>query len=263
MIDSFFDLPLAISGPLIVITLCAYSVAGLFIVRRWILPRLAVKEVDGEFSGAMLQAVMVFYGLAVALMSVSVWETYGEVSKTISQEATSLASLYRDVSSYPDPIRPHLQEDLRIYVDQVIHQAWPQQRRGEIPEGGVKLIDDFQKTLASFEPITEGQKILHAEAMRAYNIMIQARRMRLDSVETRLPGILWFVIVSGAFISLCSAFFFRIQDVRLHGIQVILLSTFIGLVIFMIFALDRPYRGDLGLSPEPYQLIYDQLMKPQ
>jgi len=30
----------------------------------------------------------------------------------------------------------------------------------------------------------------------------------------------------------------------------------------MIFALDRPFRGDLGLTPEPYRLIYDQLMKP-
>jgi hypothetical protein len=34
-----------------------------------------------------------------------------------------------------------------------------------------------------------------------------------------------------------------------------------GLVIFMIVALDRPFRGDLGLPPDPYQLIYDQLMK--
>jgi hypothetical protein len=29
----------------------------------------------------------------------------------------------------------------------------------------------------------------------------------------------------------------------------------------MIFTLDRPFRGELGLQPEPYQLIYDQLMK--
>jgi len=30
----------------------------------------------------------------------------------------------------------------------------------------------------------------------------------------------------------------------------------------MIVALDRPLRGDLGLRPDPYQLVYDQLMKP-
>ena len=35
-----------------------------------------------------------------------------------------------------------------------------------------------------------------------------------------------------------------------------------GLVIFMILALDRPFIGDLGLRPDSYQLIYDHLMKP-
>ena len=54
--------------------------------------------------------------------------------------------------------------------------------------------------------------------------------------------------------------FFRIEDARLQGIQVVLLAAFIGLVIVMIFALDRPFRGDLGLGPDPYRLIYDQLM---
>ena len=43
---------------------------------------------------------------------------------------------------------------------------------------------------------------------------------------------------------------------------VVLLAVFIGMIIFIIFALDRPFRGDLGLQPGPYQLIYDQLMKP-
>ena len=41
---------------------------------------------------------------------------------------------------------------------------------------------------------------------------------------------------------------------------VMLLAIFMGLVIFMIFALDRPFRGDLGVRPAPYELIYDHPM---
>jgi len=262
MIDYLFDLPLLITGPAIVLSLCLYSLLGLKLVRRFILPRLQLQDSDSDFNGAMLQAVMVFYGLAVALIAVSVWETYGDVSKTVSQEATAIAALYRDVSSYPDAIRPELQEDLRVYVDYVINEAWPLQRRGQIPGHGVQLLDRFQNSLTHFEPATEGQKLLHAEALRAYNIMIQARRLRIDTVETQLPGVLWFIIIAGALISLCSSFFFRIHEVRLHAIQVVLLATFIGLVIFMIFALDRPYRGDLGIPATSYELIRSQLMKP-
>lgn len=72
---------------------------------------------------------------------------------------------------------------------------------------------------------------------------------------------LWTVIVVGAFIALTTFFFFKVEDARLHGILVTLLAIFMGLVIFMILALDRPFRGDLGLTSEPYQLLYDQVMK--
>jgi hypothetical protein len=70
------------------------------------------------------------------------------------------------------------------------------------------------------------------------------------------------VIVAGSFIGLSASFFFKVEEVRLHGTLVTLLAVFMGLVTFMIFALDRPFRGDLGLTAAPYQLIYDQLMTP-
>ncbi|MEI6197993.1 MAG: hypothetical protein WCS42_27070 [Verrucomicrobiota bacterium] len=262
MPDFLFDLPLAISGPAIIGSLCLFAIGGLLLVRRWVLPRLRVHTADSEFSGALVQCVMVFYGLAVALIAVNVFQTYSDVSKIVSQEATALAALYRDVSCYPEPIRPSLQGQLRDYVHYVITEAWPLQQHGKIPAGGVELMNRFQTTLVSFEPVTEGQKLLHGEALRAYNNMIQARRLRLDAVGTALPGVMWAVVLVGAIIGLSATFFFKVEDARLHGILVTLLAAFMGLVIFMILALDQPFRGDLGISAQPYQLIYDHLMKP-
>ena len=261
MLDFVFDLPLLIAGPAVVACLCLFAIGGLFLVRRHLLPHLQVRVEDSEFTGSMVQCVMVFYGLAVALIAVSVSETYSDVSKIVSQEATALAARYRDVSGYPEPIRPQLQGDLADYTQYVIHEAWPLQQRGETPGGGVEYMNRFQTRLIAFEPVSEGQKLLHAEALRAYNHLIEARRLRLDAVGTQLPTVMWAVIAIGALIGLSSTFFFRVEDARLHGILVTLLATFLGLVIFMILALDRPFRGDLGISAQPYQLIYDQLMK--
>jgi hypothetical protein len=261
MLDFVFDLPLIVTGPAIVGVLCLFAVAGMKAVRRRVLPRLRIHVEDSEFTGAMMQCVMVFYGLAVALIAVNVSQTYSDVSKIVSEEVSALNALYRDVTSYPEPIRLDLQKDLREYTEYVIKEAWPLQRRGKTPTAGFQHMTRFQAALNKFEPATEGQKILHAETLRAYNLLIQARRQRLDAAGTALPGVMWGVIIAGAFISLSASFFFKVEDGRLHGILVLLLATFIGLVIFMILALDRPFRGDLGLSPEPYQLIYDQLMK--
>jgi hypothetical protein len=262
MPEFLFDLPLILSLLLIVGSLCLFAIGGLLLVRRYVLPRLKISHQDAHFSGAMVHSIMVFYGLALALIAVNVFETYADVSKIISQEATALASLYRDVTAYPEPVRSQLQKELRDYVDYTIHEAWPVQQRGQVPSAGVERINRFQGILLNFEPVTEGQKVFHAEAFRAYNTMIQARRMRLDAVSTGLPEVMWTVVLMGAIISLGASFFFQVDDVRLHVILVTLLAMFIGMVIFMTMALDRPFRGDLGVRPDPYQLIYDHLMKP-
>lgn len=260
MFESLFDVPLLIAGAAIIGSLCLFAVIGLVLARRFVLPRLRIRIEDSEYAGGMLQSIMVFYGLAVALMAVSVSQTYSDVSKIISGEAINLGSLYRDVSGYPEPIRARLQDELRDYTDQVIHGAWPLMAQGKVPTAGVEYMNRFQTILIAFEPGTEGQKLLHGETLRAYNQMIQARRLRVDAVNTGLPAVMWIVIIVGAFIGLSASFFFKVEDARVQGIQALLLATFIGLVIFMIFALDRPFRGDLALGPGPYQLIYDQLM---
>lgn len=261
MSRSLFDIPLWITGPAILGVLCLFAIVGLLFVRRRILPRMRVEGGDSEFTGAMLQSVMVFYGLAVALIAVTVFQTYSDTQKVVTGEATAINALYRDVTSYPEPIRTELQKGIIDYTKQVINEAWPLQRQGKVPGGGIEQMTRFQVVLTKFEPTTEGQKILHAETLRAYNLLIQSRRLRLDSVGTGLPTVMWAVVVLGAFISLSASFFFKVEDARLHITEVLLLAMFIGLVIFMIVSLDRPFRGDLGIGADPYQLVYDQLMK--
>src|SRR3954452_19401007 len=146
------DAPLIVLGPAIIGSLAVAALVGLLLVRRFVLPRLRVTEGDSEFSGAMVQSIMVFYGLALALIAVNVWQTYNDVSRTVSLEATSFAALYRDVSGYPEPIRSRLQGEIRGYVDQIIHGAFPLMHKGQVPTAGVEWMNRFQADLMSFEP---------------------------------------------------------------------------------------------------------------
>ena len=72
----------------------------------------------------MLQAMTVFYGLAVALIEVSVVETYSDVSAFISREASELGARYRDASRHPEPTRWQLQAEFRDCARCVIDTAW-------------------------------------------------------------------------------------------------------------------------------------------
>ncbi|HET9326993.1 MAG TPA: DUF4239 domain-containing protein [Candidatus Eisenbacteria bacterium] len=256
-----FDLPLLLSGPLVIGGLVLVGNLGLHWFRKHRLPRLKFGEGDGDFLAAVLASIMVFYGLATALIAVHVFEIHQRVKEITKHEATSLAVLYRNVSEYPEPASTELRLHLRAYTYQVIHSAWPLLRRGKIPVEGVMYMNRFQSTLMRFEPTTEAQKVLALNAIAAYNEMIQVRNMRIDSVDRALPGVMWLVIVLGALISLVSAYYFPVHDSHVHHVQVSLLAGFIGLVIFLVLALDRPFHGDLGVEPHAYEIIYKQLME--
>jgi len=257
-----FDLPLIIVGPAIILPLGILAIGGLILFRRRFQPQLRYGEHDAHFSATMVASIMVFYGLAMALIAVHVWVTFEDVSRIVSHEAATLGTLYRNVSEYPEPERGTMQAGLREYVEHMIRDVWPEQHKGKIPNAGIERMDRFQAVLMHFEPSHEAQKLLAAETLRAYDEMIVARRLRLDAVETHLPGVMWAVIVIGAVISIFSSYFFPVRDARLQATQIGLLAVFMGLVIFLIVALDRPFRGELGIPSTAYQIVYEQLMTP-
>ena len=46
----------------------------------------------------------------------------------------------------------------------------------------------------------------------------------------------------------------------LHAMLIGLMAGFLGIVVFLIIANDRPFMGDTSISPGSYQLILDTLM---
>jgi hypothetical protein len=78
------------------------------------------------------EAIAVFYSLTVGLIAVGVWSNYSSVSDIVSADAANIASMYRDISGYPEPIRTDLQEQVRDYTEFIVNQAWPAQMRGSL-----------------------------------------------------------------------------------------------------------------------------------
>ena len=261
LIDFLFVLPLWLLAVVLNAWLIGFALAALWIARRWILPRLRLRYDDAYYAAALVQSAMLLYGLIAALTAVGAWTRYAQVSDVVSSEATAIASLWRDVGGYPQPVRDAMQGLLRGYTEQVIHGAWPQQRRRQVPREGVEWMDRLQAQLFAFEPRTESQKILHAETLHAFNQLVQQRRQRLDSVQAGLPGVLWFVLLPGAMACLVLCLFFQVDSARFQALLLVAVAGFLAMVLFVVIALDRPFVGEMGITAESYQLIYDHHMK--
>jgi hypothetical protein len=213
-----------------------------------------------DLVGYALGAFGVFYGLLLGLLAVATYQNAANVEDNVAREAASLGALYRDVSSYPQPIRADLQKRLQDYTRFVIDKAWPAQRRGEVPQGSVQMMDEFQQVLTQFEPATKGQEIVHAETLRQFNDMILLRRLRINAIHAGIPGVMWYVVAVGAVINTLLILSFRMRF-DIHLVIGGMLSFFVGVVIFMIAAMDNPFRGEVSVGPDAFELIYTSLMK--
>lgn len=262
--DLLFVMPLWLLAVALNLWLMGFGLACLWAVRRWLMPRLRVRQDQALFYGAAaMQSGMVLYGLVAALTAVSVWSRHSTISDTVSSEATAIAGLWRDLGGYPQPQRDAIRDLLRGYTDQVISRAWPAQRAGRVPREGVDWLDHLQAQLFAFEPATEGQKLLHAEALGAYNRMVQARRQRLDAVGSGLPSVMWLVLLPGAMGCLLLYILYPVEDGRYQAIMVTAVAGFLAMVLFVVVALDRPFRGPMAITADSYQLVYEQLMVPK
>ena len=114
--------------------------------------------------------------------------------------------------------------------------------------------------LISFEPETHSQTILQEQSLKALDEINTARQERLTGVTTSINGVLWYVVIIGAFVNIILIW---LLDMRftLHLILGGLISFFLGVVIFLIAAMDRPLQGAVRVSPAAYQRTYDLVMQ--
>jgi hypothetical protein len=257
-----YDLPTWLFGLLTVAVTVAVGLGGFYATRKLVRRVHGDEHSHNEIVGFYLGAVCLFYGVTLGLLAVGTWQAYSDVDTKVGEEASALAALYRDVSNFPDPKRAELQADLREYARQVIDVAWPLQRRGIVPQNAGKIVGAFQTHLASFEPLTEGQKTVYAEAYRHFDRIVELRRMRLKSVVAGLPAPLWSVVLLGAFINIAGTWFFDMRSLSMHFWMTVMFSGLLGLLIFLLAAMDNPFRGEISVGPEAFELVYEQLMKP-
>jgi hypothetical protein len=233
------------------------AVGGLSVFKWLTVGRFNLTEEMNNDIVFFAEAIAVFYSLTVGLIAVGVWSNYSSVSDIVSDDAANIASMYRDVSSYPEPIRTDLQGQLREYTDYIINQAWPAQMHGKSVDDGTRRLNKLAQTLTAFEPATTGQQLLHAETLRQLTDLSELRRKRLHAVRGGLPPVMWAVVLIGGVLTISVTYLLQIE----RKVQVTLtafFAMFIGLVIFVIASLDQPLSGPLAIDSGPYQLVLDR-----
>ena len=211
---------------------------------------------SNEIIGITLDGFTAIYGILLGLLAVGAYENVNSMEDIVSKEATNISVIYRDFRGYPLPIRQRLEAELKNYGNEVVKISWPQQANHIIPSGESKHIDQIFDILVSFEPKTKSEEIFHAETLAQFNSLMEIRRSRIASLDSKIPATLWWLVSLGAAINIlliCLLDFER----TVHCIFGGTLSFYIGVMIFIIASMDSPFAGSNRVSPDAIQQVLD------
>ncbi|QFY44774.1 DUF4239 domain-containing protein [Candidatus Methylospira mobilis] len=253
-----YDIPTWQLGVSIVTLFVAVSIGGLYLSRGYIKNHFGLSDLSnrGGVNGYNANVGGLFR-LLLGLVAVATWQDYNSASTLVSREASAISVFYQDISSYPEPYKTELQNRLKTYVHFVVDSEWPAQSKGQRVHGGRQILLGLQNTLLELRPDTARDKVAQSQGFAAYNRLVEARRMRLDSVDSGLPAVLWIVVFSGAILSMFVTYFYHFSHFRTHVVLTAVMAVFSGLVVFLTAAVDNPFRGEVSVSSAPYQLLLE------
>lgn len=242
-------------------------VTNLFAVLGLIATRPLSRKLYGDVSehneivNNYISGIGVFYSITLGLLAAGVWERYQEVNGYVEQEAAAVATLMRSVNTFPLTERTAIRQNLIKYTEYVVKDAWPLQRKGVIPTGDLEFLAVIQSNLFLYEPETDGRSAVHFQLLQQFNDLLQARRLRLQYMNTGLSKTVWGVVIGGALVTFALTWLLIVENLRVHIVLTIGLAMMIGLLLYLMAAMDNPFRSRVGISPQSFQIIHDQAVR--
>ena len=237
------------------------SVIGVALVAPRVRSSRLHQHFDNGTIAGLLSALIGIYAVAAGLTAVAVWGNMVDAGSDVSREAAAIAVLYHDLGGYPPPLQQQGRRALVAYTRYVINVEWPMHQKGELPRDTLRIIEQAQRSIVSFEPVTEGQKIIQAQVLQSYNQLLQAHWQRVQAVrDTALPAELWIVVILLGSIAISSCFLLRVDSFAMHATVTLLVAAPIALVLYFIAVSDHPFQGGINVSAAPYREVLEKML---
>lgn len=237
---------------LVVGVFATVSLVGLKLTRPWV---SSFKTHHNDIVASFAASVGVLYAVLLAMIAVAAWTNYTTVDSLAAQEADLVHSLFRDIEAYPQFERDELRGLLREYVDTVIHTEWPALQKGSTDRRAALVVDSIFSGWIKLDPRTEAQKIVNAETLARLNLFQSVRQSRLQTGGNGLDAVLWVVVLAGAVVSIGICYLFWIENKLLHQVMISILGVMIGVVVYLILALDHPMWGAITIRPTAFEAV--------
>ncbi len=246
------------AGGLLLTALAILGAVCVELLARRFLPR-SFRSDHASSASAIFTVIGTTYAVLLAFVTMLSWDGFIGAQAATDAEASHLRNIYVLVDGLSGPEMPAMRADILAYANRVIGTEWQAQSRGISIDEASPPLERLMRTALQLRPTNIADGNLHALLLSDLSQLATARRLRLAAARTTLPGVVWFVLVAGGAITVAFASFLYAPSFRMHLVMSSLLAVSGALVMVVILSLSNPFRGDLRISPDPFQRVLVQM----
>ena len=225
------------------------------------------RRVHNDVIGWQISIVGTIYAVMIGFMLYAVWANFQTAETNANNEANALVNLFRSADGLPASQRDAIQIASAGYVDVVLKREWTAMHAGAAPvSGGPYIMQLWAITTRTSAQNFSDQACLQ-QAMAELSDLTRHRRIRILEARTKMPTILWTVLVIGGMITVGSCCLIGTENFALHFTLIVALSLLISLALIAIGDIDRPFQGAVHVSRYAFvraqQTILSQGTTPQ
>lgn len=252
---AMYALPSALVFVLVVAAFVGLACGGHILVHR------AFADYDfishNEVAGFIYAIIGVLYAVLLGFVVVVVWEQYNGSDERDRSEVAAVAAAWRLATGLPALTETAVRGDLSAYVNALVRSEWPaMEHGGNSPEAKAALdaaIRAVVRAPSGADQATRGAVLAQLSEVSA------DRSHRLQANVTGIPPLLWAALVFGGLLTIGFAYIFGLPNFRVQLLMTAALAAIIAALFVVIAELDYPFRGDTGITAEPWTALNAEL----
>jgi Protein of unknown function (DUF4239)/Protein of unknown function (DUF3365) len=203
-------------------------------------------------SPGMLPPLGIVFGLFVAFIASQVWSDMDRAATAVNREASALGAVGFLAASFPGQPEARLHDLIRRHIDVTVTREWPMmaQRSVRLEVTPPSLSEALQLALA-LKIDSAGQATAQREIATALENAIDARRQRIIISRSEVSGVKWLGLIVLAICTLLAIGMVHSDNRQGAAIAMGIFATGVAVAVLIIAAHDRPFGGDIAVSPAP------------
>jgi hypothetical protein len=203
-------------------------------------------------SSGVLSPIGIIFGLFMAFTAAQVWNDTERATAAIDTEAGALRSIIVLSAEFPGTAQNELRLLVRNYIEYTATTEWPLMAQGSATLNiSPPALNQALRYTLSLPATTPGQQTAQSQLAAALEVALEARRERILISRSGVNGVKWVCLTILAVCLVFALGLVQCGDRLGSAVAIGLLSVALATTILLILSHDRPFTGEIALTPEP------------